>query len=159
MMEADEPLERRNAIQQPHSPLIQVNEIPKQSKPKIGSNLNYIHYANTRVEVIILLQLPAKKQLWVRGRSIGSLEKMGPEKLMGRKVSDPQDLRSKTIQRKAIRMDKMIRALLEKYTLAELSGNPHWEKLIELYQTMEEFLPEGYSSIMDHVDLIPNAIV
>ena len=54
-------------------------------------------------------------------------------------------------------MDKMIRALLEKYTLAELSGNPHWEKLIELYQTMEEFLPEGYSVIMDHVDPIPNA--
>ena len=54
-------------------------------------------------------------------------------------------------------MDKMIRALLEKYTLTELTGNPHWEKLIELYQTMEEFLPEGYSEIMDYVDPIPNA--
>ena len=53
-------------------------------------------------------------------------------------------------------MDKMIRALLEKHTLTELARNPHWEKLIELYQTMEEFLPEGYSEIMDHVDPIPN---
>ena len=103
------------------------------------------------MEVIILLQLPAKKQLWIDGRSFGSLE------FRGRKVGYPQYLRFKTIQRKAIRMDKMIRALLEKYTLAELSGNPHWEKLIELYQTMEEFLPEGFSEIMDHVDPIPNA--
>ena len=109
------------------------------------------------MEVIILLQLPAKKQLWVRGRSIGSLEKMGPEKLMGRNVSYPQDLRFNTMQGKTIRMDKMIRALLEKYTLAELAGNPQWEKLIELYQTMEEFLPEGYSEIMDYADPIPNA--
>ena len=54
-------------------------------------------------------------------------------------------------------MDKMIRALLEKYTLTELTGNPHWEKLIELYQTMEEFLPEGFSEIMDHVDPISDA--
>ena len=54
-------------------------------------------------------------------------------------------------------MDKMIRALLKKQTLTELAGNPHREKLIELYQTMEEFLPEGYSEIMDHVDPIPNA--
>ena len=76
---------------------------------------------------------------------------------MGRKVRYTQDLRFTTIQRKAIRMDKMIRALLEKYTSMELSGNPHWEKLIELYQTMEEFLPEGFSEIMDHVDPIPNA--
>ena len=53
-------------------------------------------------------------------------------------------------------MDKMIRALLEKHALTELARNPHWEKLIELYQTMEEFLPEGYSEIMDHVDPIPN---
>ena len=75
---------------------------------------------------------------------------------MGRKVSYPQYLRFKAIQRKAIRMDKMIRALLEKHTLTELARNPHWEKLIELYQTMEEFLPEGYSEIMDHVDPIPN---
>ena len=112
---------------------------------------NYIHYANIRVEVIILLQLPAKKQLWIDGRSFGSLE------FRGRKVSHPQYLRFKTIQRKAIRMDKMIRALLEKYTLTELTGNSHWEKLIELYQTMEEFLPEGYSEIMDYVDPIPNA--
>ena len=51
----------------------------------------------------------------------------------------------------------MIRALLEKHTLTELAGNPHWGKLIELYQIMEEFLPEGYSEIMDHVDPIPNA--
>ena len=54
-------------------------------------------------------------------------------------------------------MDKMIRALLEKHPSMELAGNRHWEKLIELYQTMEMFLPEGYSEIMDHVDPIPNA--
>ena len=54
-------------------------------------------------------------------------------------------------------MDKMIRALLEKYTLTKLAGNPNWEKLMEVYQTMEMFLPEGYSEIMDHVDPIPNA--
>ena len=54
-------------------------------------------------------------------------------------------------------MDKMIRALLGKHTLTELARNPHWEKLIELYQTMEEFLPENYSEIMDYVDPIPNA--
>ena len=84
-------------------------------------------------------------------RSTGSVE------FMGMRVSYPQYLRLKSIQGQVIRMDKMIRALLENHTLTELAGNPHWEKLIELYQTMEEFLPEGYSSIMDHVDLIPNA--
>ena len=106
------------------------------------------------MKVIIQLQSPAKKyseSQWLRRRSLGSFE------IMGRKVSYPQYLRFKAIQHKAIRMDKMIRALLEKHILTELAGNPHWEKLIELYQTMDDFLPEGYSSIMDHVDLIPNA--
>ena len=63
---------------------------------------------------------------------------------MGTRVSYPQYLRLVAIQREVIRMDVTIRSMLQNYDPIELSQNPYWIELLELYNSLKKMLPEKY---------------
>merc|ERR1711935_148711 len=67
---------------------------------------------------------------------------------MGTRVSYPQYLRLVAIQREVIRMDVTIRSMLQNYDPIELSQNPHWIELLELYDSLKKMLPEKYIESM-----------
>ena len=68
------------------------------------------------------------------------------------RVSYPQYLRLKSIQAEVIRMDKMIRSMVDRHALSELALNPHWSELLELYENMNKMLPEEYLKTQQYVD-------
>ena len=94
-----------------------------------------------------MIQSPAKKNS--ESHKVG-LRSTGSVGFMGMRVSYIQYLKLKSIQRKVIQMDKLIRNTLEKHTLMELAGNPQWKGLIELYVIMKKILPEEYLQRQDH---------
>ena len=107
------------------------------------------------MRIFYFLQSPTKKysvfHMLRDIRSTGSVE------FMGMRVSYPQYLRLKSIQGQVIRMDKMIRNMLSQHPLSELTGNPHWEELIEMYRIMKKILPAEYLEGHDYVDPMRNA--
>jgi len=64
---------------------------------------------------------------------------------MGTRVSYPQYLRLVAIQREVIRMDVTIRSMLQTYDPMELSQNPYWMELLQLYNSLKKMLPEKYN--------------
>ena len=94
-----------------------------------------------------MIQSPAKKNSESHKVDLRSTGSVG---FMGMRVSYIQYLKLKSIQRKVIQMDKLIRNTLEKHTLMELAGNPEWKGLIELYVIMKKILPEEYLQRQDH---------
>merc|ERR1712156_304171 len=88
----------------------------------------------------------------VSGKSI-SKDKFGLMRkrsmdFMGTHVSYPQYLRLVAIQREVIRMDVTIRSMLQNYDPIELSQNPYWIELLELYNSLKKMLPEKYIETM-----------
>merc|ERR550534_100344 len=84
----------------------------------------------------------------VCGKSIskdrfGSMRKRSMD-FMGTRVSYPQYLRLVAIQREVIRMDVTIRSMLQTYDPMELSQNPYWMELLQLYNSLKKMLPEKY---------------
>ena len=74
---------------------------------------------------------------------------------MGTRVSYPQYLRLVAIQREVIRMDVTIRSMLQTYDPIELSQNPYWIELLELYNSLKKMLPEKYVETMDSEKSFP----
>ena len=101
-----------------------------------------------------MIQSPAKKNSESHKVDLRSTGSVG---FMGMRVSYIQYLKLKSIQRKVIQMDKLIRNTLEKHTLMELAGNPQWKGLIELYVIMKKILPEEYLEGHGHLDPMHNA--
>lgn len=63
---------------------------------------------------------------------------------MGQRVSYPQFLRLMAIQREVIRMDKVIKSMMQTYDPEELAQNPYWIELLDLFASLEKMLPENY---------------
>ena len=65
---------------------------------------------------------------------------------MGMKVSYPQYLRLVALQEKVVRLDKLMRRMLETRTLEELQTIPKWHTLVALHNSLKKMLPEDYVS-------------
>ena len=65
---------------------------------------------------------------------------------MGMKVSYPQYLRLVALQEKVVRLDKLMRRMLETRTLEELQTIPKWHTLVALHNSLKKMLPEEYVS-------------
>ena len=74
---------------------------------------------------------------------------------MGMRVSYPQYLRLKAIQKEVIKMDQMIRFMVRQHKPAELAKNPYWMELLELYDAMKKMLPQDYLAVVGYKDPIP----
>lgn len=94
---------------------------------------------------MILLNSPIHVHFSVRLFSVdeGRMLKRSVE-FMGQRVSYPQFLRLMAIQREVIRMDKVIKSMMQTYDPEELAQNPYWIELLDLFASLEKMLPENY---------------
>ena len=74
---------------------------------------------------------------------------------MGMRVSYPQYLRLKNLQKEVIKMDQMIRHMVKVHDINQLASNPYWIELLELYDAMKKMLPPEYLETVGYEDPIP----
>jgi hypothetical protein len=65
---------------------------------------------------------------------------------MGMQVSYPQYLRLVALQAKVVKLDKLMRRMLETRTLEELQTIPKWHTLVALHDALKKMLPQEYIS-------------
>ena len=65
---------------------------------------------------------------------------------MGMQVSYPQYLRLVALQAKVVKLDKLMRKMLETRTLEELQKIPKWNTLVALHDALKKMLPQEYVS-------------
>ena len=63
---------------------------------------------------------------------------------LGVEVTYPQWLRLTNLQKKAIKVDQMIRSVKSRYPLKRLEAQPRWGNLMRLYRDLRKLLPPSY---------------
>ena len=63
---------------------------------------------------------------------------------MGMQVSYPQYLRLVQLQAKVVKLDKLMRKMLETRTLEQLQNIPKWNTLVALHHSLRKMLPKDY---------------
>ena len=74
---------------------------------------------------------------------------------MGMRVSYPQYLRLKIIQKEVIRMDQLIRFAMRTQDIRKLAKDPYWYELLEMYDAMKKMLPHDYLESVNYEDPVP----